>query len=307
MPIDLGRLRVFHEVARTGSFGGAAKVLHVTPSAVSHALRKLQDGLGRELLDWRGRTFILTAEGEALRETSLRVFGELEETERQMERGAAGGPIRVVLGSTIEFGTTVLVPKLRPLLERHPGLRLDFRFAHDLAGPLLRDEIDLAVDCKPHTHPAVHGRRMFREKYVVVASPAFAKGCRLRSPLDLRRTPVLSLDREGHWWNNMLRALPAARRPVLEQIVVIDHLRGMINGTLCGYGVALLPKYAILTELADGRLTVLFPRLRLLEDFFCLYQKVARATRPANLLVGDFLLGLEVREFGDAIGRRRSA
>ena len=48
--------------------------------------------------------------------------------------------------------------------------------------------------------------------------------------MDLARTPALSLDREGTWWNNLLRALPGKRRPVLERIVVIDHVRGMING-----------------------------------------------------------------------------
>lgn len=304
MGIDLERLRVFHEVARTGSFGRAARNLHVTPSAISHAVRKLQAGIGRELLEWRGRSFTLTADGEVLFETARRVLEQIEDTERRLEGKGSGRALRIVLGSTIEFGTTVLVPKLRPLIERHPELRIDFRFMNELAEPLLRDEIDLAVDCKPHAHPAIAGRRMFREKYVLVASPDFSARSRLRSPRDLGRTPVLSLDRDGKWWNNFLRALPAAKRPVLEQVVVIDHVRGMINGTLSGYGVALLPKYAVLGDLAEGRLVALFPRLRLLEDTFCLYQKIARASRPGHQLVGEFLLGLEVREFGDAIGGR---
>jgi hypothetical protein len=47
---------------------------------------------------------------------------------------------------------------------------------------------------------------------------------------------------------------------------------------------------------------VLFPRLQLLEDPFAIYQKLTRAERPANKLVTDFLLGIDVREFGDAMG-----
>jgi len=186
---------------------------------------------------------------------------------------------------------------------------VDFRFTNDLQGPLLRDEVDLAVDCRPHHHPTVHRTELFREKYVVVAAPGFLARHPVRTPLDLARVPVLSLDADGQWWTNLLSALPATRRPALGRIVVLDHVRGMIQATLDGYGVSLLPKYALLPELGRGALTVLFPRLRLLEDTFCVYQKTARLTRPGNRLLTDLLAGMDVREFGDAIGaaaRRRA-
>jgi len=99
-----------------------------------------------------------------------------------------------------------------------------------------------------------------------------------------------------------MSALPASRRPALGRIVVLDHVRGMIQATLDGYGVSLLPKYPLLPELARGALTVLFPRLRLLEDTFCVYQKTTRRERPGNRLLTGFLAGMDVREFGDAIG-----
>jgi DNA-binding transcriptional LysR family regulator len=307
MVVDLGRLRAFLEVARAGSYQVASRRLHVTPSAISHALRKLQADLGREVIEWRGRRFALTAAGEELFHACQKAFDELEEAERRLgERGAEGG-LRVVLGSTTEFGTTVLVQKLGPLLEAHPELRVDHHFTNDLKGLLLRDEVDLAIDCRPHGHPAVHRTQMFREKYAVVAAPAFLARHPVRTPLDLQHVPVLSLDREGQWWTNLLSALPAARRPALTRIVVVDHIRGMINATLAGYGVSLLPKYAVLPELAGGALTVLFPRLRLLEDTFCIYQKVARLSRPGNRLLTEFLVRMDVREFGDAMGRTGGA
>jgi DNA-binding transcriptional LysR family regulator len=302
MHLDLAPLAAFVEAARTGSFGAAARRLHVTPSAISHAVRKLQGTLDRELIEWRGRRLTLTPIGDRLYRASLRAFEELEAFERLARGDATEAPLTLVLGATIEFGATVLLPKLRPLLAAHAALHVDFRFSNDLGDLLLRDEIDLAVDCRPHPHPAVHCTRMFREKYVVVATPAFLQEHPIRTPLDLRRTPVLSLDRDGSWWNNLLRALPAHRRPVLERVMVIDHVRGMINGALAGYGVALVPKYAVLGELARGDLVALFPRLRLVEDSFCIYQKLARLGRPAHQLVTGFLLGLDVREFGDAIG-----
>ncbi len=310
MAMDPGRLRAFLEVARAGGYQEAARRLHVTPSALSHALRKLQEELGRELVDWRGRRFTLTAAGEDLFHACEEAFDGLAEAERRI--GAAGAPAaaRIVLGSPIEFGTTVLLHRLRPWLATHPGVHVDFRFTNDLQAPLLRDEVDLAVDCRPHRHPAVHRTELFREKYVVVAAAELLARHPVRTPLDLARVPVLSLDAEGRWWTNLLSALPAARRPALGRVIVLDHVRGMIQATLDGFGVSLLPKYALLPELRRGALTVLFPRLRLLEDTFCVYQKTARLERPGNRLLTAFLTGMDVREFGDAIGtaaRRRAA
>lgn len=305
--MDLQRLRVFFEVARGGSYQIAASQLHITSSAVSHALRKLQQELKSELFDWRGRSFTLTVAGEELFLASRTAFQRLEEVELQLGRAGSRGALRVSLASTIEFGATVLVPKLGPLLATHPELRVDFHFANDLREMLLRDEVDLAVDCTPHANPKLHRVELFRERYVVVAAPAFLARHPVRTPLDLCRAQVLSMDPEGRWLDNLLRALPATRRPVLQRILVIDHVRGMINGTLAGYGVGLLPKYALLPELARGSLVVLFPRLRLLEDTFCIYQKVSRRDRPGNRLVTRYLLGLDVREFGDAMGRPRGA
>jgi DNA-binding transcriptional LysR family regulator len=300
MRLDLGKLQAFVEVARTGSLAAAARRLHVTPSAISHALRRLQDSAGCELCEWRGRRLLLTDHGDRLLQACSTAFDHLEEAERQLSSGKRLQSL--VIGCTIEFGATVLIAKLKPLLEEQPNLHLDFFFADELARPLLRDEIDLAVDCRPHVHPAIHRTPMFREKYVVVATRDFLERCPVRTPIDLRRTPVLSLDREGSWWNNLLRALPARRRPTLEQIVVVNHVRGMINATLAGYGVSLVPKYAVLAEVASSALTILFPRLQLLEDTFSIFQKLVRAERPANKLLTQFLLRVDVREFGDALG-----
>jgi DNA-binding transcriptional LysR family regulator len=304
MRLDLEKLQVFVAVARAGSHAAAARELHVTPSAISHALRKLQDSLDRELWEWRGRKLQLTEHGEQLLQACGPAFDQLEEVERLLTRG--GEPDRsLVLGCTIEFGTTLLLAKLRPLLDAEPSLQIDFHFSNDLHRPLLRDEIDLAVDCRPHLHPAIHRTPMFREKYVAIATPAFLARYPVRTPIDLRRTPVLSLDREGTWWNNLLRALPGRRRPELERIIVVDHVRGMINGTLAGYGVSLVPKYSVLREVAAGALTVLFPRLQLGEDTFSIFQKLARVERPANRLVTRHLLGIDVRELGDALAGGR--
>jgi DNA-binding transcriptional LysR family regulator len=299
--LDLNKLSVFLEAVRRGSYTAAARHLHLTQSAVSHALRKLQDSAGRPLVERGGKRLLLTSEGQYLYEVCERVFAELETAERQFALQQGGLSEQVTIGATVEFGGTVLVPKLRALAEAAPWLHLDFRLLGDLDRPLLSDEVDLVVDCVPHPHPSVLRTRLFREKYVVVAAPGLLEANPVRTPKDLDRLPVLSMDGAGAWWHKLQRALAAERRPNLGLVVEINQIRAMVNAAVEGYGAALLPKYAVLHELGEGSLTVLFPRLRMMEDWFCVYQKRTRALRRTNRTVTDFLLKMDVREFGDAI------
>jgi len=299
--LDLSKLEVFLEVTRGGNYTAAARRLHVTQSAVSHAIRKLEQGLGRRLVEWRRRRFTLTDDGDFVRQVCQKVFHDLDEAEQALTARTTGRTQTITIGATVEFGTTVLVRKLRPLLDAHPWLHVDFRLRDDLTPLLLRDEIDIAVDCRPHAHPSVEGIALFREKYVVVASPSFLAANPVRRPIDLERVPVLSLDREGTWWANALRACPGRRRPVLGRIVEIDQVRGMVHAALEGYGVALLPKYTVRGKVARGELVALFPSLRLLEDWFCVYQKRRYAQREKHRLLTEYLVRMDLTEFGDAI------
>jgi DNA-binding transcriptional LysR family regulator len=299
--LDLNRLRIFFEATRCANYTAAARQLHITPSAVSHAVRKLEDEAGRRLVEWRHRRLILTDDGDYVREVCEQVFQNLGQAEHVLSTRPDGLTQVITVGATVEFGTTVLVRKFRPLLDAAPWLRMNFLFRDDLE-PLLRsDEIDIAVDCATHTHPSLMVTRLFREKYLIVASPGFLRTFQVRRPVDLGRVPVISFDREGAWWSNALRSIPGRQRPVLRQIIQVSQVRGMVHAALEGYGVALLPKYTAIGKVARHELVVLFPRLPLLEDWFCVYQKRTSAMRQKNRAVTDFLLHLDVSEFGDAI------
>lgn len=301
MQLDLNKLHVFLEVARTGNYTTAAGHLHVTQSAVSHAIRKLEASVGQPLVEWRARRFSLTEDGEYLHQVCERIFRDLEDAEQRLVERGRKTTHTVVLGATVEFGTMFLIRRMQPLLERHPELHIDFRFSHNLVQPLLKDEIDLAVDCKPHLHPSVEHISLFREKYVVIASPTFLERHVVKTPRDLQTLPVLSLDKRAEWWSNLLKAVSSPDRPVLGSIVQINHIRGIINAALSGIGVGLVPAYTVLGELADSSLAVLFPDLKLLDDQFCIYQKKSRSDREKNQLVTRYLCSLDSDEFGDSI------
>ncbi len=303
MPLDLNQLRTYLEVVRQQGHTRAAARLHVTQSAVSHSVRKLERNLGYPLIEASGRRFALTEEGRFLHQACERIFREVEEVERHLLPGSPGIRDRIVLGATVEFGTTVLIRKMRPFLDAHPELHVDFRFSHDLVHPLLRDEVDIAVDCRFHPHPSVEATPLFRETWTAIASPEFLGRHEVRHPRDLELLPVLSMDREGEWWTNLLQVLPDHQRPLFRRLVVINHVRGIINAAMDGIGVGLVPRYAVLREISSGDLVPLFPDLTLLEDQFRIFQKRWRARREANRAVVAYLQGLDATEYGETMGR----
>jgi DNA-binding transcriptional LysR family regulator len=300
--MDLSKLRIFLEAARLQNYTVAGRRVHLSQSAVSHAIRKLEVSLGHKLIDWKGRRFHLTPEGTYLLQVCERVFRELDTAERHLAGGAAPS-LRIVLGVTVEFGTTVLVPRLAPMLEKAPGLHVDFIFSNHLSQPLQQGEIDLAVDCKPHYAQGLVRTPLFREKYVLMAAPAYLARHPVQTPADLSAVTLLSLDEETQWWRNLYDALPRGDRPSPGRVLVVSHVRGIVNAALAGLGVGLAPKYTVLEELASGRLVDVLPALNLVEDEFAIYQLGAVAGREANLLLVQMLQRLPFSDFGDALAR----
>src|SRR3712207_5777938 len=89
-PMPLSFLRAFEAAGRTGSFRAAAVELNLTPSAVSHAIRKLEQSLGIPLFERDTRNVRLSYEGEALMRHVSRAFDELR---RGMEAASTRGPM----------------------------------------------------------------------------------------------------------------------------------------------------------------------------------------------------------------------
>lgn len=290
MTLDLHQLKTFWVFARLRSVTQTAEHTFVTQSAVSHALKKLEASAEQRLFIRRGKEYELTEAGEELFRTCDRVFGEIERCEAIL-RGS-GGPLRqkLMLGAPVEFGTTLLLRELARFIPLHPEIRLHCTFSHNLHAPLLRGELDLIIDCKPCLHRDVERVFLFRERYVVIAAPAFARRNRLRDPDDLARVTVLSLDEAGEWWNNFVMALPQKDPALLAQVMQINHVRGLINGALAGIGVAFVPHYTVEGELRRGQLLDLFPGRGWMDDQFCVFVKRDRRELPGSKAVIEFLL-----------------
>jgi DNA-binding transcriptional LysR family regulator len=296
--LDLAQLRTFFTLAQAGSFTACARRLNRTQSAISHAMTKLEDLVGAPLLDRRGRELGLTEEGRRLYQACEQVFATLDAAADDLRRHQAHARGRLRVGATVEFGSSILMRHMQPFLAANPNLEIDFTLRPDLLAPLLRDDLDLIIDCLDHPLPSLKKVVLFRETYVVACAPSFRKAHRLRAPRDLSGVPILSIDKAGAWWNRFLMAVPEQDQPSMDHILEVNHIRAMIHAAVEGMGVLLVPRYSVLEELRRGDLVALFPTIRPAEDHFSIYQKKVKAGHEKQRLLTKYLQSLSPAEFG---------
>ncbi|GFJ95906.1 LysR substrate-binding domain-containing protein [Phytohabitans rumicis] len=150
--LDIVTLRSFVAVADCGGFQRAATSLHLSQGAVSQHVRRLEEALGRTLVERQGRGSRFTADGEALLTHARRILGVHDETLRDF--GVEPGQT-LVIGST-EHAAAQLLPDLAAALSAtFPHCRIRFRIDRgtQLRSRLTEGRIDLALLLGPPDEP----------------------------------------------------------------------------------------------------------------------------------------------------------
>ncbi|MEU5770609.1 LysR family transcriptional regulator [Streptomyces asoensis] len=145
--LNLERLRTLDALARHGSVSGAALGLHITTSAVSQQMAKLEREVGQQLLAKHGRGVRLTDAGRLLADHASRILSQVELAQADLEaqRGQVAGELRLSAFPTAARGLFPVA--LAELRKAHPGLRLrtcELEPERGVAG-VVRGDLDLAV------------------------------------------------------------------------------------------------------------------------------------------------------------------
>ncbi|MCT9105546.1 MULTISPECIES: LysR family transcriptional regulator [Streptomyces] len=145
--LNLERLRTLDALARHGSVSGAAEGLHVTTSAVSQQMSKLEREVGQQLLAKNGRGVRLTDAGRLLAEHAARILSQVElaQSDLEAQRGQVVGELRLSAFPTAARG--LFPTALAALRADHPGLRVSSSELEPEAGVagVIRGDLDLAV------------------------------------------------------------------------------------------------------------------------------------------------------------------
>jgi LysR family glycine cleavage system transcriptional activator len=168
---QLSSLRAFEAAARHLSLTNAARELHVTPGALSHQIRGLEEFLGVQLFERKVRAIALTAAGKQLYPGLQTGFGHIREAVESL--GAGTQPNVLVVSTSPGLTSKWLAPRLYRFAMAHPDV--DVRISSSMANAnFATDGIDLAVrnmPLNPPPEPALEFQKMTDLTYIPVCTP----------------------------------------------------------------------------------------------------------------------------------------
>ncbi len=149
--LDSRQLHAFAALARRGSFTVAAKDLFLTQSAVSHAIKALEDDLGCRLVDRVGRRVLLTQAGEQFLRHTEKILREMEAARAGLDTLTKWGHGRLRVGASTTACQHILPTVLREFRQSYPKCVIRIEPGdHGLQLELLRGgQIDLAIVIEP--------------------------------------------------------------------------------------------------------------------------------------------------------------
>jgi len=253
--MNLTDLTLFTEAARLGSLAAVAKARGTDPSTISRKLAALEASLGVRLFQRTTRSLSLTEAGDLYLRRAQPLIEELTRIadEARAARTKPTGTLR--LTASVTFGQSMILPLIPAFREAYPDLRLECLFT-DQNLDLVADRIDLAVRLAPVIEGDVIAARLMTTRYRVVASPAYLRDAPpLDSPEDLAHHKLLLFTIRPFRTRWLFRdAIGTQEIPVTGDIT-ISPAGAILDATLAGLGVALLPNYLTDPLITQGSLT----------------------------------------------------
>jgi LysR family transcriptional regulator of beta-lactamase len=244
--LPLNALRAFEAAARHLSFTNSAIELCVTPAALSHQVKSLEERLGVSLFRRLPRGLALTDEGQALLPVLRDAFDRIADALGRFQ----GGMMREVLsvGVVGTFAVGWLLPRLAGFHQAHPFVDLRLSTNNNRVD-IAAEGLDYAIRFGDGAWHGTEAVLLFETPFTPLCSPAIA--ARLGSPADLGRETLLRSYRSEDWpdWFRAAGAfVPTLSGPVFDSSWL------MIEAALQGGGIALAPPAMFERELREGRL-----------------------------------------------------
>ncbi|MBD5801449.1 HTH-type transcriptional regulator DmlR [Azoarcus sp. Aa7] len=251
----------FVKVVESGSMAAAARRLDCTRAQVSKQIGELERRFGVRLFDRSTRKLFLTPSGEVFYQHALRALESVELTEVAVRNlgDVPSGLLRV--SASVVFGRIWVAPLLPRLTARYPELECELILTNTLVD-LAEDRIDLALRfCKTPPEDVV-AKRIFTMETVICAAPGYLARYGIpKQPRELVDHQCFSfLLSDNRIWHLLDRAGTEVAIPVRGRIQ-FNEPASILDATLAGHGLAILPTYLCCQELADGRL------VRVLTDY----------------------------------------
>lgn len=285
----LTAMRVFVEVAATGSFSATADKLEMSRAMVTRYVAELEHWLNARLLQRSTRRVTLTDAGEQCLRRSQQMLALMENIEEETAHGEGELRGQLRLTCSMSFAYAHLAAAIAQFLALHPQLKIDLNVS-DGALNLVEARIDLAIRISSEPDPLLIGRPLARCDSVLLASPAYlASHGQPQTPDELTQHHCLS---HANFGKNTWRF---TRDGAATQINVSSHFSAndatvLLQAALAGGGITLLPTFLANPHLASGALQAILPDWDVPVMTICALFPSRRHLPPAVRALLDFLV-----------------
>ena len=256
----LNALRAFEASARHRSFSRAAEELNVTPAAISHQIKGLEEFLAVKLFKRAKRTLMLTTAGQSLLPGVRKGFAAFNEAMEEFGLFDATGMLTVAV--TPSFAAKWLVHRIEHFNRAHPDVDIRMTTSMNLSD-YSRDGIEIGVRYGKGDYEGLVTEHLLSTEIIPVCSSRLLSGSqKLGSPADLAGFTLLHDDSHRHEemypdWAMWLRAADATEVDPSHGLR-FDTAGEAQNAAIEGVGVALGRTTLVSDDIEAGRLVGLF-------------------------------------------------
>lgn len=246
-------MKIFVRVAESGGFAEAARMLHMSPPAVTRAISALEDQIGVRLFTRTTRSVKLTEAGGGYLDDCRRILTDMAEADAAAA-GTHGNPTGtlIVTGSVL-FGQMYVLPILLDYLDRFPAVTGRSLFVDRIVN-LVDEGIDVAVRIGHLPDSGLSAIRVGFVRRVICGAPAYFDTHPVpQSPADLARHRIIGPT--GAWASSEWRFGPDGRTSVtVHPRLLCNTIEAAIVAAEQGWGLTRVLSYQVEPALAAGRL-----------------------------------------------------
>jgi DNA-binding transcriptional LysR family regulator len=255
-PLDSRQLAAFAALARCQSFTRAAKELYLTQSAVSHAIKALEDEIGSRLVDRAGRRVLLTQAGEQFLRHVEKILREMDTARAGLDQLSRWGHGRLRVGASTTACQYLLPTVLREFRQSFPKSVITIEpgdHAHQVE-LLQSNRIDLAIMLKPETTNEFEFVPLFDDELRFLTSPLHSWAQQGRMSRDALESETLILYNKNSYTFRLINEYFRGEHITFGHHIELGSMDAIKELVKIGVGIGVLAPWIARAELESGAL-----------------------------------------------------
>ncbi|MEM6623218.1 MAG: LysR family transcriptional regulator [Pseudomonadota bacterium] len=248
-------LNAFIQVIEAGGFSAAARQMGQSRSSVNRLVIALEGRLGVQLLNRTTRSVSATSTGQALYARARQILDDLDEMEREVTEARTQAVGKLRINAPLSFGDLDFSALVTGFMQAHPGVEIELDLEARLVDPIAEGYDIVIRSAPPDEQTMLVDHRILTLDYLICASPGYlADRGAPTVARDLADHAVLHHNQPGTGPVWRLHGPQGAVSVNVQPVLVANTLETLLAGACAGLGIAIMPEYAVRSDIASGRL-----------------------------------------------------